>query len=75
MATKVHGSCRSTRKIGEVSYQVEVAPSIPRAHNVIHVSRLKPYVRDKMEKGVDVVADPDGNVEQEYESIIKHQGR
>lgn len=61
-------------KIGEVSYRVELPPSMAHAHNVVHVSRLKPYEKDELQDGVDIIIDADGNVEQEVETILQHRG-
>lgn len=73
---KFMGSVETLQKIGEVSSRVELPPSMPRAHNVIHASRLKPYVQDEAEVGqkIDVIVDTRGNVEQVIERILGRRG-
>lgn len=71
---KFMGPLRVLAKIGEVSYKIELPPSMSRAHNVFHVSRLK-EVKGDVEKGtMDVIIDADGTVEQEIECILDHKG-
>lgn len=71
---KFLGPVEVLEKIGEVSYRVELPPSMARAHNVVHVSRLKPFVQDDSQTDVNVIVDPDGTVEQAIETIMDHTG-
>lgn len=68
------GPLKILQKIGDVYYKMELPPSMKRAHNIFHVSRLKPYGNWDIRKGVDVVINADGEIEQEIESIFKHKG-
>lgn len=69
------GPVEVLEKIGEVSYRLELPPSMKRAHNIFHVSRLKPYSAEKATTNIDVVVDPDGTIEQVVEKIIRHVGK
>ena len=77
--SKYLGPLKITKVIGPVDYRVELPPSMQRAHNVFHVSKLRKYKEPLGRKGpLSVVIDADGTVEQEVEAILrkkKHQRR
>ena len=57
--------------LGPVTYEIEMPPTMKRANNVYHVSKLKPYQKRPQDKGpVSVVIDTDGNVEQILSAIL-----
>jgi len=64
--------------MGPVTYKIELPPSMKKAHNVFHVSKLKLYKQRKQDAGLmDVVVDADGNEEQAVAEILqkKHENR
>lgn len=57
--------------MGPVSYRIKMLPSIKRAHNVFHVSKLNPYKEQVDDPGnLYILIDVDGNVEQEVSKIL-----
>ena len=65
------GPVRNTAVMGPVTYRVELQPSMKRAHNVFHVSKLRHYKQPLGRKGsLSVVIDADGTVEQEVHAIL-----
>ncbi len=57
--------------MGSVTYKVELPSSMPRAHNVFHISKLKKYCRPENESGpLCIIVDADGTVEQEVKAIL-----
>lgn len=60
--------------MGPVTFEIEMPPSMKRAHNVIHVSELKPSVqRENEEATIDVVIDADATVEQAVQTILSRR--
>ena len=58
--------------MGPVNYRVELPPSMKRAHNGFHVSKLKLYKELIGRKGpLSVVVDANATVEQEVKAILK----
>ncbi len=57
--------------MGPVTYKVEMPQSMPRAHNVFHISKLKKYYHPENESGpLSITVDADGTVEQEVKAIL-----
>jgi len=57
--------------MGAVDYKIEMPPTMKRAHNVHHVSKLKPYKRPADGIGnLPVVIDTDGNMEDAVYAIL-----
>lgn len=57
--------------VSPVTYRIELPPSMKKAHNVFHVSKLKPYRRRSAEEGLmDIVVDADGTEEQVVAEIL-----
>lgn len=54
-----------------MSYKIELAPLMVKARNVVHISCLEPCIREERQKGVDVIIEADGNIEQEIDAITK----
>lgn len=68
---KFVGPLAVTEVMGPMTYKVELPPTMKRAHNVFHVSKLKKYVREENDiSSLSVVIDADGNVEQEVKAIL-----
>ena len=68
---KYLGPLKITKVMGPVDYRVELPPSMKKAHNVFHVSKLRQYKEPLGRKGpLSVVIDSDGNVEQEVKAIL-----
>ena len=64
--------------MGPVTYKIELPPSMKRAHNVFHVSKLKQYQPRGDDTGrMEVVIDAEGNVEDVVAEILdkKRQDR
>ena len=58
--------------MGPVTYRIEKPPSMKRAHNLFHVSKLKLYKEPLGRKGpFSVVIDADATMEQEVKAILK----
>lgn len=68
------GPLRVLKKIAEVSNKIELPPSMRKAHKVVHVSILIGYVKYGTEEELDVIVDPDGNVEREVHATIADMG-
>ena len=69
--SKYIGSLKITAVMGPVTYRVELPPSMKRAHNVFHVSKLRQYKQPLGRKGtLSVVIDADGTVKQEVYAIL-----
>lgn len=65
------GPFRVLEVLGLVTYRIELPPSMKKAHNVFHVSKLKKFIRDENDKSsLSVVIDAEGNVEQEVIAIL-----
>lgn len=56
--------------MGPVKYKIKLPPSMKRAHNVFHVSKLKPYYKRDDSGTVDVVIDAGGTMEQDVKEIL-----
>lgn len=68
---KFMGPFKVLKVMGPVTYKIELPPSMSKAHNVFHVSKLKKFVRGPADQGsLSVVIDPEGNVEQEVIAIL-----
>lgn len=62
---------RVNKVLGPVTYEIEMPPSMKRAHTVLHVSKLKKNVQRKGQDGtLDVFIDADGTFEQAVQSIL-----
>lgn len=72
--TRFLGLVEILEKIGDVSYRIELPPSMPRSLNIVHISRLKPCVQDEETKAVDIIIDAEGNIEQVVDSILAQRG-
>lgn len=67
---KYLGPLRVKKVMGPVTYKIQMPPSMKKAHNFVHVSKLKPYQREGESDTLDVVIDADGTVEQEVKAIL-----
>eukprot|EP00171_Calliarthron_tuberculosum_P011573 IDg11573t1 len=55
---KYVGPLRVTKVMGPVTYRIEMPPTLKKAHNVVHVSKLKPYhSRGITNKPLDITID------------------
>lgn len=54
---KFLGRVEILEKIREMSYLAKLPPSMAKAHNVVHVSRLKPHLLDELEANNEVIID------------------
>ena len=69
---KYLGPLRVIAVMGPVNCRVELHPSMKRAHNVFHVSKLKSYKEPLGRKGpLSVVFDADATVEQDVKASLK----
>lgn len=69
--TKFVGPFTVLDVLGQVTYRVELPPSMGRAHNVIYVSKLKTYNRRKgQDRPLKIIIDADGTVGQAVEKIL-----
>ncbi|CDF35428.1 unnamed protein product [Chondrus crispus] len=55
---------------GPVTYRIELPPSLKRAHNVFHVSKLKKYQQQEGQNNMEVIIDGDGTVQEEVQEIM-----
>ncbi len=68
---KYVGPLEIKKVMGPVTYQIELPPTMKRAHNVFHVSKLKTYVRPQDHTDtVSVVVDASGNTEQMVHAVL-----
>ncbi len=68
---KYLGPFRIVDTLGPVTYRIKMPPSMRQAHNVVHVSKLKPYHRPRHEKSpLNITIDQHGTVEQEVVAIL-----
>lgn len=68
---KYLGRLTITEVMGPVTYKITLPPSMKRAHDVVHVSKLKPYHRPDNDTGpLSIVVDADGTTEQEVLAIL-----
>lgn len=57
--------------MGPVTYRVEIPPSVKRAHNVFHASKLKRFHRRENGSGpLNVIIDVDGREEQDVAEVL-----
>ena len=57
--------------MGPVTYKLELPPSMKKAHNVFHISKLKPYVKADDESGpLPIVIDASGTIEHKVHAIL-----
>ena len=72
------GPLRIREVMGPVTYRIELPPTMKRAHNVFHVSKLKKYNGDKdVSDLIPITVDADGTQEFEVKAIVgkKKQNR
>lgn len=57
--------------LGPVTYQIELPPTMKKAHSVFHVSKLKRFVRHKEDSSsLSVIIDTEGTIEEEVINIL-----
>ena len=75
---KRYGPFRVIRKVGEVSYELDLLISLRALHNVFHTEKLVPYEEDEIIGRKKVPAPPieiEGEEEYEVESILDSRQR
>ena len=71
---KFFGPLRIMEVMGPVTYKIELPPSMRRAHNVFHVSKLRRYNHDgNGNEPLPIVIDADGTIEQEVSRILQRK--
>ena len=72
---KFLGPLRILEVMGPVTYKLELPPSMQRTHDVIHVSKLKKYLKPRVQSGsLPIVVDADGTEEMEVAEILEKKG-
>lgn len=67
---KYLGPLKVIKVMGPVTYKIELPPSMKKAHNVFHVSKLKKFIGKEIQGTIDIVIDADGTSEQEVAEIL-----